>query len=85
MWYFQQTTWMRDVAMPRVRRFKVQDPGSAIDIPEGHAVLWRYMDLVKLLALVSKHSLFFSALDKLGGRFEGRWSRRNLELIQDRH
>ena len=85
MWNFQQTTWMRDAAIPRVQRFKVQDPGSAIDIPEGHAVLWRYMDLAKLLALVSKHSLFFSALDKLGDRFEGRWSRRNLELIQDRH
>ena len=52
--------------------------------PDGNAVLWRYMDLAKLLALVSKRSLFFPALDKLGDRFEGRWSNRTLEMIRQR-
>ena len=75
---------MQDAVRPGVRRFNVKDPGNAIEIPDGNAVLWRYMDLAKLLALVSKRSLFFPSLDKLGDRFEGRWSNRTLELIQDR-
>ena len=42
------------------------------------------MDLAKLLVLVSKRCLFFPALGKLGDRFEGRWSNRTLEFIQER-
>ena len=84
MWKYRQTQWMQDAARPGVRRFDVRDPGNAIEIPNGDAALWRYMDLAKLLALVSKRSLFFPALDKLGDRFEGRWSERTLELIRDR-
>ena len=72
---------MWDVARSGVERFEVKDPGSMIQIPEGNAVLWRYMDLAKLLALVSDRGLFFSALDTLGDRFEGQWSDRTLELI----
>ena len=75
---------MQDAARPGVQRFDVKDPGTGIEIPDGNAVLWRYMDLAKLLALVAKRSLFFPALDKLGDRFEGRWSNRTLELIRDR-
>ena len=84
MWRFSQTKWMQDAATPGVQRFDVKDPGNTIEIPDGNAVLWRYMDLAKLLALVSKRSLFFPALDKLGDRFEGRWSNRTLEMIQQR-
>ena len=75
---------MQDAVRPGVRRFDVKNPGNAIEIPDGDTVLWRYMDLAKLLALVSKRSLFFPSLDKLGDRFEGRWSNRTLEMIQDR-
>ena len=84
MWKFRQTQWMQDAANPGVHRFDVKDPGAGIEIPEGDAVLWRYMDLAKLLALLSKRSLFFPSLDKLGDRFEGRWSERTLELVRDR-
>ena len=75
---------MQKAARPDVQRFDVKDPGDAIEIPDANAVLWRYMDLAKLLALVGKRSLFFPALDRLGDRFEGRWSERTLELIRDR-
>ena len=75
---------MQVAARSGIQRFDTKDPGDAIEIPDGNAVLWRYMDLAKLLALVSKRSLFFPALDKLGDRFEGRWSNRTLEMIQDR-
>ena len=81
---FRQTKWMLDAARSGVERFEVKDPGTAIEIPDGNAVLWRYMDLAKLLALVSNRSLFFAALDKLGDRFEGQWSDRTLELIRER-
>ena len=83
MWKFQQTEWMQDAVRPGVRRFDVKDPGAAIKIPDGNSTLWRYMDLAKLLALVGNRSLFFPALDKLGDRFEGRWSNRTLEMIRN--
>ena len=84
MWQFQQTQWMQDAARPGIQRFAVKDPGDKIQIPDATAVLWRYMDLAKLLALISKRSLFFPSLDKLGDRFEGRWSEPTLAMIRDR-
>ena len=84
MWGFRQTKWMQDAARSGVERLEVKDPGTRIEIPDGKAVLWRYMDLAKLLALVSDRNLFFTALDKLGDRFEGQWSDRTLELIRER-
>ena len=84
MWKFRQTKWMQDAARSGVERLEVKDPGTKIEIPDGNAVLWRYMDLAKLLALVSNHTLFFTALDKLGDRFEGQWSDRTLEVIRER-
>ena len=84
MWKFQQTQWMQDAAQSNIQRFDVKDPGDEIEIPDPDAALWRYMDLAKLLALFSKRSLFFPALDKLGDRFEGRWSERTLAMIRDR-
>ena len=83
MWGFRQTQWMQDAARSGVERLEVNDPGTRIDIPDGKAVLWRYMDLARLLALVSNRTLFFPALDKLGDRFEGQWSDRTLELIRE--
>ena len=84
MWEFRQTKWMQDAVGSGVERLEVKDPGTSIEIPDGKAVLWRYMDLAKLLALVSNRTLFFTALDKLGDRFEGRWPDRTFELIRER-
>ena len=84
MWGIRHTRWMRDAARSGVERFEVKNPGTTIEIPDGEAVLWRYMDLAKMLALVSNRTLFFTALDKLGDRFEGQWSNRTLELIRER-
>ena len=75
---------MQDAARDSVQDLEVKDPGTKIAIPLGEAVLWRYMDLAKLLALVSNRTLFFAALDKLGDRFEGRWSERTFEIIRGR-
>ena len=84
MWGIEKTEWMRNAARSGVESFEVKHPGSSIEIPEGNATLWRYMDLAKLLALVSNRGLFFSAVNKLGDRFEGQWSDRTLELIGER-
>ena len=48
--------------------------------PEGDQVLWRYMDLSKLLSLLQTQSLFFSRADLLGDPFEGSMPRANLPL-----
>ena len=85
MWGFGQTSWMRDAVRSGVESFDVKNPGSSIRIPERDATLWRYMDLAKLLDLVINRRLFFSAVNKLGDRFEGQWSDRTLDLIHERH
>ena len=72
---------MRDAVRSGVESFDVKNPGSSIRIPERDATLWRYMDLAKLLDLVINRRLFFSAVNKLGDRFEGQWSDRTLDLI----
>lgn len=41
------------------------------DIPEENAVLWKYMDLAKLVSLFSTKSLYLRRLDKLDDRYEG--------------
>ena len=85
MWGFGQTSWMRNAARSGIKRFEVKNPGSSIEIPAPDATLWRYMDLAKLLDLVINRRLFFSAVNTLGDRFEGQWSDRTLEFIDERH
>jgi hypothetical protein len=40
--------------------------------------IWRYMDVVKFLALLNSNALYFSRADKLGDPFEGSWPHRNI-------
>ena len=49
--------------------------------PSDEAVLWRYMDLPKLISMLEKRALFFVRADKLGDPFEGSFSRVN-ELLR---
>jgi hypothetical protein len=42
-----------------------------VDVPQGETVIWRYMDLAKLLSLFSRQALYFSRRDLLGDPFEG--------------
>ncbi|MXY52127.1 MAG: hypothetical protein F4Y86_06330 [Gammaproteobacteria bacterium] len=84
MWGFEQTPWMVEAALPDVRRYDIDDAGGNVIIPDGNAVLWRYMGIAKLLALVEKRSLFFSSIRKLGDPFEGQWSDRTFEIIHER-
>jgi len=44
----------------------------ALPQPEdSESLVWRYMDLPKLIALLGQRALFFSRLDKLGDPYEG--------------
>ena len=84
MWGFEQTGWMRAAAREGVKRYEVEHPAGSVQIPDGAAALWRYMDLAKLLALVGNRSLFFSSIENLGDPFEGQWSHRTFEIIHGR-
>lgn len=41
------------------------------DIPEENAVLWKYMDLAKLVSLFSTKCLYLRRLDKFDDKYEG--------------
>lgn len=43
----------------------------AFETPALDTTLWRYMDLARLLHLLTQHRLWFSAADRLGDRWEG--------------
>ena len=42
-----------------------------LECPKSDTVIWRYMDLPKLLSIISNNSLWFSRLDKLTDEYEG--------------
>jgi hypothetical protein len=52
---------------------------SLKDIPPGSAVLWRYMDLARLLSLLDTRSLFFPQLEFLRRTdpYEGSFTKAN--------
>lgn len=43
----------------------------SFEMPPSDAVLWRYMDLAKFIALLKDQSLYFARSDLLGDPFEG--------------
>ena len=51
---------------------------SDISTPDDDTVLWRYMDLPKLLALLGTSSLYLSRLDQLMDKYEGTWPKTTL-------
>ena len=83
MWGFETTEWIRSAARDGLQTCEVADPLLPIEIPDGGAVLWRYIDLAKLLSLVGNEVLYFSSLARLGDKFEGQWSRRTIQMIHD--
>ena len=46
--------------------------------PPANAILWRYMDFTKFVALLEMKSLFFARADKLNDPFEGSFPERNI-------
>lgn len=42
-----------------------------VSAPAGSTMLWRYLDLAKLLFLLEHRALWFSRLDTLGDPYEG--------------
>ena len=55
------------------------------ELPEPTAVLWRYMSLAKLLALLKDRSLFFARADKLSDPFEGAKGIKRRKDLWDEH
>ena len=51
------------------------------DTPSDDTILWRYMDLPKLLALLRSGSLYLCRLDRLRDPWEGQWPRADLEAF----
>jgi hypothetical protein len=49
---------------------------------DEHAVLWRYLDFTKFVALLETRSLFFASSNLLGDPFEGIFPARNLDRTQ---
>lgn len=47
---------------------------------DENAKIWRYMDFTKFVSLVDRKALFFSRADKLPDKFEGSYSKANIEL-----
>lgn len=55
---------------------------SSLTEPEDDAVLWRYLDLAKLLSLLEDDALFFTRIPHLGDPFEGHLTRPMVEKIR---
>jgi hypothetical protein len=53
-----------------------------IDTPSGDTVVWRYMNLEKLLALLGSSSLHLCRLDDLRDPWEGKGSPAALEVFR---
>ena len=51
--------------------------------PPANCVLWRYMDLTKLLSLLESNRLFFPRSDKFDDPYEGAWSQAGVKLLRD--
>lgn len=54
---------------------------SDLKMPEPETVLWRYMDLTKLLAILGNERLHFTRIDQFNDRFEGVTPRKALEAL----
>lgn len=47
-----------------------------------NTLVWRYMDFVKYVSMISSGALHFSRVDKLGDPFEGSLTRREFQIIK---
>ena len=47
--------------------------------PSANAILWRYMDFTKFIALLERRALFFARSDKLNDPFEGSFPQKNIK------
>lgn len=84
MWGYKEFPWIKTVVQSGVVVRRVKEPIEPFKVPDENAVLWRYMDLAKLLTLLQNKSLFFCRIDKLGDQFEGRWSEKTLGMLRRR-
>ena len=56
---------------------------ASIDTPSDKTVIWRYMNLEKVIALLSTRELFLCRLDKFIDPWEGVWPRCFVEEIRE--
>lgn len=52
---------------------------SEFEEPPDDTIIWRYLDFTKFVSYLTKKSLFFVRSDKLEDKFEGKYSRGNVE------
>lgn len=84
MWGYDSNPWIQRAVRSGVTVHRVKVPAERIEVPNEEDKLWRYMDFVKLLALLQRRSLYFCRVDKLGDQFEGRWSDRTIGMLRTR-
>lgn len=48
------------------------------ELPDDDAVVWRYLDLAKYVAMLQRHSLYLARADQLGDPFEGSYGIPNI-------
>jgi len=61
------------------------DPKRDLILPEKESVIWRFMDIIKLLSLVQKKALYFSQVRKIAEKYdshEGKYPRETFEAYR---
>ncbi len=51
--------------------------------PDDNQIIWRYMDIAKLISLLDRNELFFVRSDKLEDRFEGIVSKPSIDTMKE--
>jgi len=49
------------------------------EMPDPETKIWRYMDFTKLVSMIDKNALYFSAIDSLEDPLEGSLTEKNVE------
>ena len=52
---------------------------EVFEAPDNNIKIWRYMDFAKYVSLLSMKALYFSSIDNLGDKFEGSFTKANLQ------
>ena len=71
--------WVATIITERLNTQLYEEHPLFVPAP-NEAILWRYLDLAKFIAMLDKRALFFARADKLGDPFEGSYSRMNQTL-----
>src|SRR5579862_2997837 len=57
------------------------EPNPALTLPSDEERLWRYIDFTKFVSMLETSTLFFARADSFDDKYEGRYSRADLEQL----